>query len=308
MKPPAFVDCPGILSERLSPDMYSDIPGLEIFHGAPADEEGLIDRLRGRRHAMVSSGHLSRRVLDHCPELETVAHLCSRLEDHADLAAAARRNLRIECVGETGDRSVAEHMVTLALCALKHIGETDRALRRGDTALPRGEEIRGKVFGVLGDGRGSDETARLADALGATVMRWPERPGAMPEGTRWAALDEILATADILSVHPSQGNGTDSETITRFFDGIKPGMILVIAGRARAMDQAALIEALQSGRVAHLACEFGPELVADPASPLMTMGNVTCVSPSSWLTPSAVDRLLTSGFRLLARHIAIYGN
>lgn len=308
MKLPAFVDCPGMLSERLSPDMYSDIPGLEIFHGAPADKEGLIDRLRGRRHAMVSSGHLSKQVLIQCPELETVAHLCSRFEDHADLAAAARRNLRIDCVGETGDRSVAEHMVTLALCAFKHIGETDRAIRWGDTALPRGEEIRGKVFGVLGAGCGSEETARLADALGATVMRWPEEAGAIPEGTRWAALDEILATADILSVHPAQGSETDNETIIRSFDGIKPGVILVIAGRARAMDQAALIEALQSGRVAHLACELGPELAADPASSLLKMGNVTCVSPSSWLTPGAVDPLLTSGFRLLVRHIAIYGN
>ena len=302
-KPPAFVDCYGDMAERLTDEMFAHVPGLEVWRDAPADEDELIARLRGRRHVLVFMGYMSERVLRACPDLRTIAYLSTGLAMHGDLDVARELGIRFEGVKGYGDRAVAEHAVTLALAGLKRMAEMDRAVRGGNWRLIRAEEFRGKTFGVLGLGGIGAETARIADALGAEVIGWT--PSGDPRGAPVAHLggEEVLQRSDILSIHLAQTPETEKFLDAEALAAMKPGAVLVNTARGGLIDERALISALQNGHIGHAALDvFADEpLAAD--HPFCAMDQVTLTPHSAWLTTQAVDRLLVAGLDLLARHI-----
>lgn len=302
-KPPVFVDCYGELADRLTAEMTRACPDLDVFFDESEDAAELISRLKGRRHAIVYMGYLSKEVLSACPDLKTVAYLSTGLETHGDMEAARSLGIRIEGVKGYGDRAVAEHAVTLALCALKRVAEGDRATRSGDWRLIRSEEINQKVFGLLGLGGIGSETARLAAALGARVIAWNRSGDAGDSGVQMVSFDDLLAQSDILSLHLALNRQTrsilDAEAISR----MKPGATLVNTARGGLVDEAAMLAALQSGHLGHCALDvFHDEpLAAD--SPLSRYENVTLTPHSAWLTTESIDRLLMAGIRLLVRQM-----
>lgn len=305
MKPPAFIDCYGLLDERLNGSMHQAIPDLEVFRGETRDEDDIVARMQGRRHVLVYMAYLSERVLRSCPELETVAYLSTGLATHADLAAADALGVRIEGVKGYGDRAVAEHAITLALAGLKRIVFMDRSVRRGEWSLTPSEEIAGKTFGILGLGGIGSETARIAHALGANVICWSRSPRAdLPEGARRASFDEVLSGSDILSLHLALTPQTTGIIDRAALDSVKPGVVLVNTARGALIDEAAMMEALAEGRIGHLALDVFHAEPPSISNPLLNAENVTLTSHSAWLTSAAVDRLLVAGFQTLERHIA----
>ncbi|MCR9135694.1 MAG: D-isomer specific 2-hydroxyacid dehydrogenase family protein [Alphaproteobacteria bacterium] len=303
IKPPAFVDCYGDLAERLTPDMTRSCPGLEVFRDEPGDEDALISRLAGRHHAIVYMGYLSGKVLRACPDLKTVAYLSTGLETHADLDAAGELGIRIEGVKGYGDRAVAEHAVTLALCALKRVAEGDRKTRNGDWQLIRSEEINGKVFGLMGLGGIGRETARLAGALGARVIAWNRSGEPGDSGARMVSFDELLAGSDILSLHLALNPHTRSILGREAISRIKPGAVLVNTARAGLVDEEAMMVSLQTGHLRHCALDVFHDEPLGSDSPLTRCENVTLTPHSAWLTTDSIDRLLMAGINLLVQQM-----
>lgn len=303
LKPPVFVDCYGDLADRLTPEMTRSCPELEVFFDAPENEDELIDRLKGRRNAIVYMGFLSERVLSACPDLKTVAYLSTGLETHGDLEAARALGIRIEGVKGYGDRAVAEHAVTLALCALKRVAEGDRAVRNGNWRLIRSEEIQGKVFGLLGLGGIGRETARLATAIGAQVIAWNRSGDAGGSDAKMVSLDRLLAESDILSMHLALTQQTRSILDAGAIAQMKPGVLLVNTARAGLVDEPAMMAALRSGHIRHCALDVFHDEPLAPDSPLSRCEDVTLTPHSAWFTAESIDRLLIDGIRLLVRQI-----
>lgn len=300
---PAFVDCYGDLAPRLTDRMREIVPGLEVYLDEPVDEDALIDRLRGRTHVLVYMGYISERVVNACPGLKTIAYLSTGLATHGDLPAIDDAGVRIEGVKGYGDRAVAEHAIALAMAALKRLVEMDRSVRADNWSLMRTEEFQGKTFGVIGLGGIGAETARIAHALGARTIGWSRSGHCAEPAVELTALEEVLANADILSLHLALTEETrgfmDAEKLAQ----TKPGVILINTARGGIVDEAALIGALRSGRVGHAGLDV---LDAEPPPadhPLMHMTNVTLTPHSAWLTTQAIDRLLVAGLELLRRHI-----
>ncbi|MGI9498978.1 MAG: 2-hydroxyacid dehydrogenase [Geminicoccaceae bacterium] len=304
MAGPGFVDCYGDLPERLTDDMLDIVPGLVVWRDEPADEDALIARLAGRRHVLVYMGYLSERVLKACPDLRTIAYLATGLATHGDLDAARKLGIRFEGVKGYGDRAVAEHAVTLALSGIKRLAEMDRAVRGGAWRLMRTEEFAGKTFGVLGLGGIGGETARIADALGARVVGWTPSGDARGAPVTLMGFDQVLASADILSIHlastPETRGMIDAAALAR----MKPGVVLVNTARGELIDEAALLTALRSGRVGHAALDVFAEEPLPTDHPFSAMEHVALTPHSAWLTTQAIDRLLVAGLQLLKRHIA----
>ena len=303
MLPPAFVDCYGDLSERLRPDMLALCPQLDVFRDEPHDEDELIQRLRGRRNALVYMGYLSGRVLRACPDLRTVAYLSTGLAIHADLEEAKRLGVLIEGVKGYGDRAVAEHAIALALAALKRIAESDRLVRAGAWHLVRTEEFAGRTFGVVGLGGIGRATAHIAAALGARVVGWTRSGDAGGSPVELMPLDQVLAEADILSLHLSVTPETERLLDEAAFARMKPGVVIVNTARAALVDEAAMLAAVVSGHVGHCALDVFHAEPLPHDSALATMGNVTLTPHSAWYTGDAIDRLLVAGLELLAHHI-----
>ena len=300
---PAFVDCYGAMAERLTDDMIHVVPELVIWRDEPADEDELIARLSGRRNALVYMGYMSERVLNACPDLQTIAYLSTGLATHGDLDAAAELGIRFEGVKGYGDRAVAEHAVTLALAGLKRIAEMDRSVRRGRFRLMQAEEFAGKIFGILGIGGIGAETARLADALGAQVIGWTPSGDARGAPVEMASKDEVFSRADIVSLHLALSPETRSIVGAADFARARAGMVLVNTARGALIDERALIDALASGQVGHAALDVFETEPLSAEHALCTMDNVTLTPHSAWMTSQAIDRLLRAGLDLLGRHI-----
>lgn len=304
MLPPAFVDCYGDLEPRLSEDHLRVVPGLQVIRSAVRDEDDLIDRLRGRRHVLVYMAYMSGRVLRACPELRSIAYLSTGLATHGDLSEAARLGIRFEGVRGYGDRAVAEHAVAMAFAALKRLAEMDREVRAGRWRLIRSEEFAGKTFGVVGLGGIGLETARIAAALGARVIAWSRSGSGQPVPAEILPFEEVLAQSDMLSLHLALTPETERMFDAAAFARMKPGVIVINTARAGIIDQAALLTAVASGRVGHACLDVFHQEPLAREHPLAALPNVTLTPHSAWLTSQSVDRLLTAGLQLLARHIA----
>ena len=302
--PPAFIDCYGDLESRLSDEHLRIVPGLQVFHSAVRDENDLIERLRGRRHVLVYMGFMSERVLGACPELKTIAYLSTGLATHGDLAEAARLGIRFDGVKGYGDRAVAEHAVAMAFAALKQLAVMDREVRAGRWRLMRGEEFAGKTFGIIGLGGIGSETARIAAVLGARVIAWSRSGSGQDAPAEMLPIEEVLAQSDMLSLHLALTPETERIFDAAAFARMKPGVILINTARAGIVDEQALVAALASGHVGHACLDVFHHEPLDREHPLTALPNVTLTPHSAWLTSQSVDRLLTAGLQLLARHVA----
>ena len=235
--------------------MLSLVPGIDVLHGRPRDEDELIRRLTGRRNVLVYMAYMPERVLRACPDLRTIAYLSSGLATHGDLETAGELGIRFEGIKGYGDRAVAEHAIALALAALKRICEMDREVRANRWRSMRVEEFGAKTFGIIGLGGIGTETARIALRLGARVIAWTRsgRSGGVP--VEMLPLKDVLTQSHILSLHLELNPDTQGLIGSDAFALMKPGVILINTARAGIVQETALYHALEAGIVAHAALD-----------------------------------------------------
>jgi D-3-phosphoglycerate dehydrogenase len=214
--------------------------------------------------------------------------------DNVDVDAATRRGIVVANAPESTVVSAAEHAIALLLALARNIPQAHGALKAGRWERPRfaGIELAGKTLGVLGLGRIGREVARRAHALGMRVVAYDpfvalERfrdLGVEPALT----LDEVYAAADVISLHLPLTEETrgllDGDAFARMRDGVR----IVNAARGDLVDEAALLEAIRSGKVAGAALDvFG----AEPYSgPLLELEQVVVTPHLAASTAEAQDR------------------
>jgi glyoxylate reductase len=192
------------------------------------------------------------------PRLRVVANYAVGV-NNVDLDAARSRGVVVANTPDVLTRTTAELAVTLMLSLLRRVTEGDRLLRRRGPwefglEFMLGESLDGKTVGIVGPGRIGRETARLVEAFGATTIL-AGRGG----------LDELLAAADVVSLHcpltPETRHLIDADALAR----MRPTAVLVNTARGPIVDEAALVEALRAGTLAGAALdvyEFEPEVAA----------------------------------------------
>lgn len=232
-------------------------PYLEIRGGAPTapPRERLVEEARGA--TVLAPTYIDRVDAALLDALPTVRHVASYGVgvNHLDLPACrARRILVTNTPGVLTD-ATADHALALLLAAARRVVEGDRVVRAGgwravDPAFMLGTEITGKTLGIVGFGRIGQAVARRA--LGFQMRILYTSPRASPDfpEARHAPLDILLAESDFVSLHcpltPETENLLSRERIAR----MKPGAVVVNTARGPVIDDAALAEALASGRLA----------------------------------------------------------
>lgn len=305
---PVFVDCYGDLAARFSSDMSKIVPNLQVFFEKPDSEDILIERLQGRKNALVYMSYISSRVLKECPELKTISYLSTGLATHGDVEIAKKMGVRFEGVKGYGDRAVAEHAIALAFAAIKRLNEMDRAVRSGNWGLIKTEEIQSKTIGIIGLGGIGLETAKISSSLGARTIGWSRSKPHTDIPIELLTLDQVLSQSDIISLHLPLTKETTGFIGSNALKKTKPGLILINTARAGIIDESALISYLNSGHIGHCALDVFHQEPVPMSNPLIKMKNVTLTPHSAWLTSQAIDRLLIAGLNLLKRHIAETSN
>lgn len=200
--------------------------------------------------------------------------------DNVDLEAATRLGLPVLYAPGRNADAVAEHALMLMLAVAKRLLPLDAGVRRGEWAdlQVRGiGELRGLTLGLIGVGNIGRRVARLAGAFGMEVLGYDPHVSAEElkrRGAKKVELDDLLRRADVVSLHcpltPETRHILGREAIAR----LKPGAVVINTARGGTVDQAALIEALESGKVAGAGLDvLDPEPPEGP-SPLFVLDRV----------------------------------
>jgi glyoxylate reductase len=226
--------------------------------------------------------------------------------DNIDLEACRARGVTVTNTPDVLTNATAELAVALMLAAARRLGETERILRRGEWTgwEPEqflGRELAGGTIGIVGLGRIGSRVAELLQGFEPRLLYSSRR--ARPElesnlGLEQRPLDDLLAEADIVSLHLPLTSETrhviDAAALERF----KPGAILVNTSRGGLVDTDALIAALRSGRLGGAALDVF-ENEPDVPRELVALDNVV-------LTPhigSATDPARNGMARLAAENV-----
>jgi D-3-phosphoglycerate dehydrogenase / 2-oxoglutarate reductase len=294
-----FIDCPPFLHELYRGELARIVPDLSINIGSPSPDE-VIRLLEGTTFAMNDHTTMDAAVLEACPSLKCIVFLGTGAASFIDLAAAERLGIRVRTYGGYGDQSVAEHALALMFAAGRGIARMDREIRAGQFEPQNGIEFAGKTLGVVGTGGIGKAMVRLGAGVGMRVLAW-NRSGVPDELPAQATeLDDLLAQADVVSIHLALNEGTRGLIDRRRLHLLKPGAIFINTARGAIVDETALIEALQAQRIAHAGLDvFTTEpLAAD--HPLARLPNVTLTAHAAFATREASERLLRTALEILA--------
>lgn len=221
-------------------------------------EEELAALAEGALGLIVSTEPVTAAVMDRAGSALRVIARYGSGTDNVDVAAATERGIVVTNTPGANDVAVAELTLGLMLALARRIPAAHDAVRRGRWERPVGTELRGKRLGLIGLGRIGLEVAKLARAMGMEVtyydvMRRPE------EERRWdltfAPLTEVVAQADVISVHVPLTPATHHLIGARELSRVKPGALLINTARGGVVDEVALLAALENGRLAGAALD-----------------------------------------------------
>ena len=228
-------------------------------HLKPSPEELL--KLIGGYEALIvrSETKVTRQVIEAGKRLQVVGRAGSGV-DNIDLEAATERGVAVVNAPLGNTISAAEHTIALMFALARHLPEAYNSLRSGKWERQRflGTELRGKTLGLIGMGQVGSEVARRARGLEMRVIAHdpyvsPDRAQGL--GVELVSLDELLPQADVISLHmrltPSTRDCLAAEQLAK----VKPGVRIINTARGELIDERALIEAIDAGRVAAAAID-----------------------------------------------------
>ncbi len=293
-----FIDCSPQMAALLTPERRSMVPQLRIHEGDP--EPGDLLNVIGNA-SVILNGHtqLTADTLRDAPNLRRIVFLGSGPASYIDLAAAAARNIEVLRVTGYGDTTIAEHAMALMFAVARNIPTHDHQMRQGLCAPLPGLQLGGATLGVIGAGGVGCEMIRLGIGIGMNVLYTSRRPKQAADGATHVQLHDLLARADVVSLHLAQTPQTIGYIGAAELARMKPGAILINTSRGALVDQSALIGALQSGHLGGAGLDvFDIEPVPNDA-PILSCPNLVLTPHIAFNTPQASERLLEAGLTLV---------
>jgi D-3-phosphoglycerate dehydrogenase len=224
--------------------------------------------------------HFPRALIERLPNLKLIA-MTGRRAPSLDIAAATDRKVLVcNTHGGEGGASTAELAWTLLLAAARDLTNAERGVRAGrwHEGVRLGVVLEGRRLGVIGLGRLGAKIAAYGKAFGMEVVAWSQnltRERAAECGARYVSKEELFATSDFISVHVVLSDRTRGLIGAADFARMKPSAIFVNSARGPIVDEAALIEALRSRKLAHAALDVYAREPLPADHPLRSLEHVT---------------------------------
>ncbi|HVP38969.1 MAG TPA: hydroxyacid dehydrogenase [Candidatus Saccharimonadales bacterium] len=216
-------------------------------------------------------------LIEAAPKLRAIGRAGAGV-DNVDVAAATRRGVLVMNVPGGSTLAVAELTFALLLALVRHVSRAHASLREGrwEKSAFLGTQLSGKTLGLVGVGRIGRAVAARAQAFGMQVLGCdPKLAGSPPPpGVEWVELDALLTRADVVSLHVPLSPQTRGLIGAAQFARMKPGALLVDCARGGVVDEAALAEALRSGRLAGAALDVFETEPPPAGHPLLGLPNV----------------------------------
>ena len=283
---------------------------VTLFDRTPADK--IVERAADADIVLTNKVPFSADTLRQLPRLRFICVLATGY-NIIDTDAAARQGVVVANIPAYSTMSVAQMAFAHILNITNHVASYAREVADGkwtncpdfcfwDSALT---ELAGKTMGIVGLGNTGMATARIAVAMGMKVVALTSKSAdTLPEGITPAPLDDVLASADVVSLHcpltPSTRHFINAASIAK----MKPSAILINTGRGPLVDEQAVAEALNGGRLA----AFGADVLSQEPprgdNPLLSARNCFLTPHIAWATLEARTRLMSTATENVRQFIA----
>ncbi len=278
-----------------------DLGPVDYYHRST--EEEVVVRSRPADVLVTNKAPVSARAIAEASQLRFIA-VSATGYDCVDLAAARQRGIGVANVPEYGTPSVAQFAFALLLELCHRVGLHTEAVRAGEWErapefcfwkTPQ-IELAGKTMGVVGFGRIGRRVGAIAHALGMEVLAHDLFPSQAPayQPFAWVGLDDLLARADVISLHCPLTAETAGLVNRRRLQLVQPSAFLLNTSRGGLVVEADLAEALNRGQLAAAAIDVVSAEPIRPNNPLLTAKNCLLTPHIAWATREARRRLLTA--------------
>jgi D-3-phosphoglycerate dehydrogenase len=255
--------------------------GLEVVNAPGLAPEALLASVQDADALVVrSSTKVTRQVIDAAPKLRVIGRAGIGV-DNVDVPAASARGIAVVNTPEGNNVTTAEHAIALLVSLARHVPQATASMKAGKWEKNKfqGVELYSRTLGVLGIGNIGRIVAERARGLGMRVVAYD--PFIAPEvvqrmGVELCELDEVLARADFLTVHVPKTKDTTGLLGADAFRKTKRGVLVVNAARGGIVDEAALLAALEDGRVGGAALDVFAEEPPPKDHPLVAHPKVIC--------------------------------
>jgi glycerate dehydrogenase len=245
-----FLDSASIIADMRRPafaHQWEEYPATRI--------EQTVTRLKDATIAITNKVLLHREALEQLPKLKMVA-VAATGTDNVDIASCNERGIVVSNIRNYSVHTVPEHVFMLVLALRRNLLAFRADLRNG--AWQKSEQfclfthpvrdLHGSTLGIIGHGAIGQAVAQIAVAFGMNVL-FAEHKGAVKVRTGYTAFDKVVRESNVISLHLPLNEQTRHLIGTAEFERMRPGALLINTARGGLVDEAALLDALRSGRI-----------------------------------------------------------
>ena len=256
-----------------------------------------IARIGSSEIVLVNKVPITREILDACPSIRLICVLATGY-NVVDCQACAQRGIPVTNVPAYGTAAVAQFTMALILELCHRVGLHNHSVHQGDWCrsetfcywLTPQMELAGKTLGIIGYGRIGQAAGALARAFGMEVLAYHPRRNL--SGEPYVELDTLLERSDILSLHcplfPETQHLINQETIAK----MKDGAMLINTARGALVEESALAQALNAGKLRGAAVDVVSQEPMTPDNPLLSCKNCIITPHIAWAPVESRQRLL----------------
>lgn len=273
---------------------------VEMNQRVPQDEA--LSHIIDADVVMLNKTNITREMLEKCKNLKFISVIATGYNT-VDVNAARELGISVSNVPSYGTEGIGQHAFALLMEITNHVGYHDAEVRKGRKAGPEdwcfwdypSIELENKTMGIVGAGRIGQIMARGAQAFGMKVLAYDtyHNPALESDTFKYCELDELLAKSDVISLHcplfPETENMINAESIAKMKDGV----ILINNSRGALIDEQALADALNSGKIYAAGLDAVRNEPISEDNPLFTAKNCFITPHISWTAVEGRQRLAT---------------
>ncbi len=276
--------------------------GEYVGYEITTSPEDVVSRCCGADVVITNKVIVDRDIMSQLPTLKLICVAATGM-NNVDLDAARELGIEVRNAVGYSTHSVAEATLCSALSLFRQVAYYDQYFKSGDYSCSERlfifdrsiYQLHSKRWGIVGLGNIGREVARLASAFGCEVAYCSTSGVVREEGYECTSLDELLAWADVISIHSPLNDSTRGLFSKDEFLRMKPTAIVVNVARGGIIDEEALVEALNSSQIAGAALDvFGREPI-ESESRLMTLNDpyrLIASTHNAWAAQESIAQLV----------------
>ena len=262
---------------------YGDKPLNEIL--AEHDIDAVITR---------GKGQVNKQLMAACPNLKVAAR-CGVGLDNVDVKEATARNIMVVNAPGANAATIAEHTISLMLMLQRHLYQSINEVKANNwngRNQFEGDELNGKTLGILGLGNIGKKVAKIAEALGMTVVYWSKNEHNSPY--KYLPFEEVLKQSDVISLHLPLVPETKLLIDVKALSLMKPTAILINTARGIIIDEEAIFQALQNKTIAGFGADVLTVEPPDPNNLLLSHPKALITAHVGSLTATTYTKMCVS--------------